>query len=258
MRLFSAALDLLSEIFTFTRVKKLLLVFFLSISFIVLSSRTVCEEPDSTAVRYTEEFVFSQVPDSTELPSLLVLETALAGYEILNHEQAITHTGIITIIDFSLPSDKERLWVLDLIHGKVLFHCLVSHGRNSGELMAEYFSNKPGSYASSPGFYATGETYIGRNGLSLFLDGLEAGINDNARDRAIVMHGAGYVSPEYIREYGRLGRSYGCPAVPEEMSREIIQSIKGGSCLFIYAPVVSYISNSQIITRIISPTKGKA
>ena len=258
MCLFSAAIDLLSEIFTFIRVKKLLLVFFLSIPFVVLSSLTVCEEPDSTAVRHAEKSVFLQVSDSTELPSMQVLETALAGYEILNQEQAITHAGIITIIDFSLPSDKERLWVLDLVNGKVLFHCLVSHGRNSGGLMAEYFSNKPGSYASSPGFYATGETYIGKNGLSLVLDGLEAGINDKARERYIVMHGAGYVSPEYVREYGRLGRSFGCPAVPEEMSREIIQSIKGGSCLFIYAPITSYTSNSQIITRIISPTKGKA
>lgn len=236
--------------------KKLLLIFFLSIPFIILSSGTVGKETDSTAVMHTEKSVFSQMPDSVELPSLQVLETALAGYEILYQEQSIIRPGLITIIDFSLPSDKERLWVLDLINGKVLFHCLVSHGRNSGGLMAENFSNIPGSYASSPGFYSTGETYIGKNGLSLILDGLEAGINDKARERAIVMHGAGYVSTEYIREYGRLGRSYGCPAVPEKMSREIIQSIMGGSCLFIYAPQASYTSNSNIISKIISATKG--
>lgn len=215
------------------------------------------EEPDSTAMRHNGMYAFTQVSDSTDLPSLLVLETALAGYEILNQNKAIDRPGVITIIDFSLPSDKERLWVVDLANNKVLFHCLVSHGRNSGDLMAEKFSNIPGSFASSPGFYTTGDTYTGRNGLSLVLEGLEVGINDKARDRAIVMHGANYVSPEYIKEYGRLGRSYGCPAVPEEISGEIIQSIKGGSCLFIYAPLSSYISKSQIISKISYTTKGK-
>lgn len=222
-----------------------------------MSSRTVGEEPDSTAMRHNGMYAFTQVSDSTDLPSLLVLETALAGYEILNQNKAIDRPGVITIIDFSLPSDKERLWVVDLANNKVLFHCLVSHGRNSGDLMAEKFSNIPGSFASSPGFYTTGDTYTGRNGLSLVLEGLEVGINDKARDRAIVMHGANYVSPEYIKEYGRLGRSYGCPAVPEEISGEIIQSIKGGSCLFIYAPLSSYISKSQIISKISYTTKGK-
>jgi hypothetical protein len=185
-----------------------------------------------------------------------LLQTALAGYKLLLEEKCVNRPEVITIIDFSLPSDKERLWVLDLINGKVLFRCLVSHGRNSGELMAEKFSNIPGSNASSPGFYTTGETYTGKHGLSLALDGLEKGINDKARDRAIVIHGADYVSVEFIRKYGRLGRSFGCPAVPEELSKEIIQTIKGGSCLFIYAPETSYTSNSQIINKINSITKG--
>lgn len=237
--------------------KKILPVLLLSIPFIIMSSRTVGEEPDSTAMRHAGMYVFAQVADSTDLPSLLVLETALAGYEILNQNKAIVRPGVITIIDFSLPSDKERLWVVDLANNKVLFHCLVSHGRNSGDIMAEKFSNIPGSFASSPGFYATGDTYTGKNGLSLVLEGLEVGINDKARERAIVMHGANYVSSEYIKEYGRLGRSYGCPAVPVEISGEIIQSIKGGSCLFIYAPISSYISKSQIISKISSTTKGK-
>lgn len=222
-----------------------------------MSSQTVGEEPDSTAMRHTGMYVLTQVSERTDLPSLQVLETALAGYEILNQTQTIVRPEVITIIDFSLPSDKERLWVLDLANNKVLFHCLVSHGRNSGDLMAENFSNIPGSFASSPGFYATGDTYTGKNGLSLVLEGLEAGINDKARDRAIVMHGANYVSPEYIKENGRLGRSYGCPAVPEEISAKIIQSIKGGSCLFIYAPILSYTSKSQIISKISPITKGK-
>ncbi len=222
-----------------------------------MSSRTVGEEPDSTAVRHTGMYVLPQVSDCTDLPSVQVLETALAGYEILNQKQSLVRPGVITIIDFSLPSDKERLWVLDLASNKVLFHCLVSHGRNSGELMAEKFSNIPGSFASSPGFYVTGDTYTGRNGLSLVLDGLEAGINDKARARAIVMHGADYVSPEYIKVNGRLGRSQGCPAVPEKLCGEIIESIKGGSCLFIYAPIPSYTSKSQIISKISSTTIAK-
>jgi hypothetical protein len=185
-----------------------------------------------------------------------LLKTALSGYELLVEEQSVKRTEVITIIDFSLPSDKERLWVLDLKQGKVLFHCLVSHGRNSGELMAEKFSNIPGSNASSPGFYTTGETYIGKHGFSLKLDGLEMGINDKARTRAIVMHGADYVSTDFIRKHGRLGRSFGCPAVPQELSEEIIQTIKGGSCLFIYVPETSYLSNSPIISKITSATKG--
>jgi hypothetical protein len=203
----------------------------------------------------TDSLTFLKAEDSSEFPPSELLQTALAGYKMLVEKQAINRTEIITIIDYSLPSDKERLWVIDLIREKVLFRCLVSHGRNSGEIMAEKFSNTPGSNASSPGFYSTGETYTGKNGLSLALDGLETGINDNARTRSIVIHGANYVSTDFIRNNGRLGRSLGCPAVPEELSKEIIQTIKGGSCLFIYAPWESYTSNSHIISLIASVTK---
>jgi hypothetical protein len=236
--------------------KKLLFVFSLLFTVSAISPWVFGGEYDSIPPRLAGRFVLSRAADSSEFPPLKLLQTALAGYEMLVEEQSIRRPEVITIIDFSLPSDKERLWVLDLINGKVLFRCLVSHGRNSGELMAENFSNTPGSNASSPGFYATGETYIGKHGLSLALDGLETGINDKARARAIVIHGADYVSTDFIRKYGRLGRSFGCPAVPVELSKEIIQTIKGGSCLFIYVPEKSYTSNSQIITRITSITKG--
>jgi hypothetical protein len=194
--------------------------------------------------------MFCKPADNSEFPPLYLLQTALAGYEILVEEKSINRPEVITIIDFSLQSDRERLWVIDLQQGKVLYHCLVSHGRNSGELMAENFSNTPGSYESSPGFYVTGETYIGKHGLSLALDGLETGINDKARQRAIVIHGADYVSDDFVRTHGRLGRSQGCPAVPVELSEEIIKTIKGGSCLFIYAPIPDYTSNSPIIRKI--------
>ena len=236
--------------------KKLLFVFSLLFTVSAISPWAFGEEYDSIPPRLAVRFVFPRAADSSEFPSLKLLQTALAGYEMLVEEQSVRRPEVITVIDFSLPSDKERLWVLDLINWKVLFRCLVSHGRNSGELMAENFSNTPGSNASSPGFYATGETYMGKHGLSLALDGLETGINDKARARAIVIHGADYVSTDFIRKYGRLGRSFGCPAVPVELSKEIIQTIKGGSCLFIYVPEKSYTSNSHIITRITSITKG--
>jgi hypothetical protein len=236
--------------------KKLLPVFVLLFPVSLISQWAVAEDVDSIPHSLPGRFMIAEAADSSELPSLPLLQTALAGYEMLIEEKSISRPEVITIIDFSLPSDKERLWVLDLIHEKVLFRCLVSHGRNSGELMAENFSNIPGSCASSPGFYTTGETYIGKHGLSLTLDGREMGINDKARARTIVIHGADYVSADFIRKYGRLGRSFGCPAVPEELSKKIIQTIKGGSCLFIYVPKTSYISNSQIIRKITSITKG--
>ena len=236
--------------------KKFLLVSLLLLLLSGISTRAINGNCDTIPHGPADMFVFCPGTDSSEFPPITLLQTALSGYKLLVEEQSVKRTEVITIIDFSLPSDKERLWVLDLIRGKVLFHCLVSHGLNSGELMAEKFSNIPGSNASSPGFYTTGETYIGKHGFSLKLDGLEMGINDKARKRAIVMHGADYVSTEFIRKYGRLGRSFGCPAVPQELSKEIIQTIEGGSCLFIYVPKTSYISNSPIIGKITSATKG--
>jgi len=205
---------------------------------------------DCLQPKYAEVIVAAIEDDKSSFPDLKLLQTALAGYELLLKEESISRPEVITIIDFSLPSDTERLWVLDLMNSKVLYRCLVSHGKNTGELLAENFSNIPGSNASSPGFYSTGETYIGKHGLSLRLDGLEEGINDKARERAIVIHGADYVSSDYVNRYGRLGRSFGCPAVPKELSREIVETIKGGSCLFIYAPEASYWDRSQIISRI--------
>jgi len=185
-----------------------------------------------------------------ELPGKELLQTALVGYELLKQEQPIRRQDVITIIDYSLPSNQKRLWVLDLTEAKVLVHCLVSHGRNSGDVMAEKFSNHPGSYASSPGFYITGETYQGKHGLSLRLQGVEDGINDKARERAIVIHGADYVSDRFIEQNGRLGRSLGCPAVPQELSGELIENIRDGSCLFVYTPSESYLSKSPVLTRI--------
>lgn len=153
---------------------------------------------------------------------------------------------VLTLIDFSRPSTEPRLYVFDMLHRRLLFTSVVSHGRNSGGNYATSFSNKNGSYKSSLGFYLTDKTYQGKNGYSLILDGLERGVNDHARERAIVVHGAAYANPS-VAASGRLGRSLGCPALPEKLSRPVIDAIKGGSVLFIYAPVPEYLTESEIL-----------
>jgi hypothetical protein len=141
---------------------------------------------------------------------------------------------LLTVIDYSLPSTKPRLWVLDLANGKVLFRELVAHGQGSGDNYATRFSNQPDSHQSSLGLFLTAGTYIGGNGYSLKLRGLESGVNDLAESRYIVMHGAWYVSPEHARTHGRIGRSWGCPALPKETAGPVIDTIKDGSFLFVY------------------------
>ena len=141
---------------------------------------------------------------------------------------------VLTLIDFTKPSNEERLLVLDMVEGKLLFHSFVAHGRNSGDLYATRFSNRPESHQSSLGLYLTEGTYTGKNGYSLRLNGLEKGINDNALARAIVIHGAAYADPSVCRGGRRLGRSWGCPALPPALNRPIIDTIKGGSVLYIY------------------------
>ena len=238
------------------RIKKIVLVFSLLFLNSVAGDWSGASNRENHLPLLIEKFKLTNTENSSELPAIDILQTALFGYELLNEERTINRPEVITIIDFSLPSNRERLWVLDLVEAKVLYHCFVSHGRNSGEIMAENFSNKPGSYASSPGFFTTGETYFGKHGFSLRLNGIETGINDKARERAIVIHGADYVSDEFIDKNGRLGRSLGCPAVPEELSREIIETIKDGTCLFVYAAKESYLSKSPVINRIASFKKG--
>jgi len=159
-------------------------------------------------------------------------------------EMEYGNEDIVTIIDFSKPSTEKRLFILDLRNQQVLYQTFVAHGKNTGANMATKFSNKKGSNQSSLGLYRTGESYKGKHGYSLRLDGLEKGFNDNARSRAVVMHSASYVSESFIKRHGRLGRSWGCPAVPVEISEEIIDLIKGGSCLYIYANDSNYIENS--------------
>lgn len=172
-------------------------------------------------------------------------EEALLGMEVINPE----NKNILSVIDFTLPSTEKRMVVLDLENKKVLFHTIVSHGRNSGQKYATSFSNRHGSYQSSLGFYLTENTYQGANGYSLRLDGLEKGINDQAKPRAIVIHGADYCSETVIKSTGRLGRSYGCPALPRELNKPIINTIKDGTLLYIYADNQDYITSSEILAK---------
>ena len=179
-----------------------------------------------------------------EVPSKEVFRLAYSGWEKLD-----THleTRILTIIDFSLPSTEKRLWVISPEQKEVLLHSVVAHGRNSGELIASKFSNRPESFQSSLGFYKTGETYQGKHGYSLRLDGLEKGVNDQARNRAIVIHGADYAKESFAKINGRLGRSLGCPALPSELSTEAINLMKEGSLLFVFAEDENYLSNSLLL-----------
>lgn len=179
--------------------------------------------------------------------SASAFEQAITGFSKLKTSGLLRNDSILTIADFSKPSTAKRLYVLDLAHNKLLYHTYVAHGVKSGKEQALNYSNKAQSHKSSPGFYATGATYIGSNGYSLKLAGLEKGINDNAFRRAIVVHGADYVSESLIQSQGYLGRSYGCPAIPAQLSRPIINTIKDGSCLFIYAPVKYYAQLSRLI-----------
>lgn len=179
--------------------------------------------------------------------SKMAYDLALSGMEKLMESGKIVEDGLISIIDFSRPSTQKRLFVIDIENRELLFNTYVAHGQGSGQLFASKFSNKPSSMQSSLGFYETSGTYTGKHGYSLKLEGLEKGINHLAEERAIVMHAAPYVSENYIRNMGFLGRSQGCPAIPENVSKSIIQKIKNGSCLFIFGPDRQYLSASQVL-----------
>jgi hypothetical protein len=212
---------------------------------------------DSSMAGMNADSRFNVLYSSLKLDSLQLSPEAfnygLQGYRELMEKGEIKNDHILSIVDFSLPSSKKRLFVIDLDKGKLLFNTFVSHGRNSGTDMATRFSNDLNSFRSSPGFYVTGDTYKGEHGYSLRLDGKEEGINDNAFARSIVMHAADYVNESVIKMKGYLGRSLGCPAVPPSLHKAIINTIKNGSCLFLYSPDSAYISHSKIIGQ---PTMG--
>ncbi|MEO8253212.1 MAG: murein L,D-transpeptidase catalytic domain family protein [Flavobacterium sp.] len=209
---------------------------------VVLKKNVVRANEDSNV----EEIYSKLHSDNLSLPKLESFKEALDGFNKLK-AQGLISKNILTLIDFSLSANTKRLWVIDLDTDTILLHSLVAHGRNTGQEFANSFSNLPESYKSSLGFYVTGEIYSGKHGKSLKLDGVEKGINDNARTRAVVIHGANYVSDSFIQNNKRLGRSLGCPAVPIEVTDKLIRTIKDKSCLFIYFPSESYKNSSKLI-----------
>ena len=177
-----------------------------------------------------------------------IYNLAIKGLRRLDIERKLQNLNIITIIDYSQSSNQKRLYVIDLKNQKLLFNTYVAHGRKTGQEFAKTFSNSDGSYQSSLGFYITQQTVIGSHtGFALSLSGVEKGINDNACRRAIIMHAADYVSESFIKKNGRLGRSLGCPALPPELNKPIIEAIKGGTCLFLYNPDPVYMCQSTLL-----------
>jgi len=177
-------------------------------------------------------------------------EYAWRGYSKLQKRGLLHNTGVLSICDFSQSSSQERMYVIDVRSRKLLYRTFVAHGINSGEEYANSFSNSPESCKSSLGFYITQRTYTGINGLSLRIQGMDKGFNDHANERAIVIHGASYVSERILHKYGVMGTTFGCPAIPSELSSEIIPLVKNGSCFFIYYPSKKYLSESPVLNNL--------
>ena len=176
-----------------------------------------------------------------------VLRLALGGAGCAADEGLVRRRDLLTVIDYSMPSTQPRLFVFDVAKKKLLYRELVAHGKNSGANRTSFFSNKNGSLATSMGLFVTAGTYVGSNGYSLRLRGLDQGFNDKAWERAIVMHGAPYVNNVIAKSLGRIGRSWGCPAVRKEIARELIDTVKGGSPIFAYYPDKSFLARSRFI-----------
>lgn len=234
----------------------LLFIFLLSMTFVFARFRPANAPvktlvSSSKTVNSTAEMAGLQIYDSLQLQDLGLSKQAfiegIKGYNYLRSTGKLNNDNVLSIVDFSMPSTEKRLFVFDMENLKLLFNTYVAHGRNSGKEYAENFSNVPESNMSSLGFYITKQTYNGEHGLSLKLEGEEKGINDNAESRAIVIHCADYVSEKTIKALGYIGRSLGCPALPKKYTKPIIETIKDGSCLFVYGNSSSYPSKSEIL-----------
>jgi hypothetical protein len=174
------------------------------------------------------------------------LEAALTALKRLQDTGTKVRADVLTVIDYTKPSTERRLWVFDLAHTRIMFEELTAHGKNSGDNQAVRFSNAPNSLMTSLGAFLTGDTYIGKHGLSLRLLGLEKGVNDKSMERAIVIHAAAYISDVIARNKGRIGRSLGCPAVRPEISRRLIEAVQGGTLVLAYYPDRSWLRNSKL------------
>jgi L,D-transpeptidase catalytic domain len=193
--------------------------------------------------------IYSHMELEKEGLSEKAFEYAWRGYHNLVKKGTIRNTSVLSICDFSQSSCSKRMYVLDLRHQKLLYQTYVAHGEKSGGEYAESFSNEPESFKSSLGFYVTQKIYYGRNGLSLHLNGVDKGYNDQALKRNIVLHGSTYVGDQYLQNFGTLGTSLGCPAIPAAISGRIIRKVKDGSCFFIYHPTSEYLDHSTVINN---------
>lgn len=219
--------------------------------FLFILSFSVAKPANKELSTFEVSMIYNKL-EGMNRPAYDVFEKGLEGFEQLKSEGKIPdNREILTIIDFRLPSSEKRMWIIDMKSLQILHHTYVAHGRNSGLKYAEEFSNRSGSHQSSLGFYLTAETYFGKHGLSLRLDGQEKGINNNARSRAIVLHAAEYANPEFVKRNGRLGRSFGCPAIPVDEHKKIIEQIKGGTAFFIYYPDKDYLNKSNYLNEMV-------
>jgi hypothetical protein len=244
------------KIFLPTSFVCLLTIFFAATSFKARSNKatsaatatsiTVKEEKAERSVEAASNLLFDSLRLADFGLSRDVMQKAYKGHQELVDRGLVQNEDIITIADFSQSSSKKRLYVIDTRNYRVLYNTYVAHGKNSGLNYAERFSNVPESLQSSLGFYVTRQTYFGKHGLSLRLEGLEQGFNDNAMERAIVMHGAEYIGSNRLGS-AYMGRSFGCPAVPQAESKAIINTLKNGTALFIYHPTQKYLNASKIL-----------
>ena len=209
---------------------------------LALSMLSVCAAPSAFA-QSTSTDLAKLAPDANPKVLQLALEARACAAASLGEPAAPR----LAVIDYSLPSTKPRLWVFDLEHNKVLFREVVAHGQGTGENMAMHFSNRDGSHQSSIGLFRTADTYTCKNGYSLRMQGLEPGTNDAAMSRAIVIHGAPYVNVQMANSKGRLGRSWGCPAVRPEIAHQVIDSLKNGQMIFSYYPDSNWLAKSPFI-----------
>jgi hypothetical protein len=228
----------------------------IALSFLFLPPRyiersNVSHKTKNTSANYTfindSRVIYKELNLSAIGLSEKAFDCAYKGYQRLLKKQKLTNTGLLAICDFSQSSNKKRLYILNLDSNKVLLTSYVAHGRGSGAEYATRFSNRSRSHQSSLGFYITSSVYSGDHGLSLRLQGLEPGFNNLAMKRNIVIHGASYISDEYLVTNKFMGRSYGCPAVPEDECAAIIDLIKNGTCFFIYHPTKKYLQSSKIL-----------
>lgn len=224
--------------------KKIILIILLVLVYPVLE-KAVSEEP---YVLEEKTDIYSFLNLSHLGLSKEAYQFAVKGFNKLKEQGQILNSSILTIIDFSQSSNNKRMYVIDLYKKALLFNTYVAHGKNTGNEFAEKFSNIPGTLQSSLGFYITENMAIGSKvGLSLILKGIEKGINDKAREREIIIHGADYATEDFIKKNGRLGRSFGCPSLPPDLIKPVAESIKDGTCLFIYKHDENYLNKSTVL-----------